>query len=186
MAIARSATSLGIVAACFLSTACATTRYTQSRIALPEAKGRGGESAALEIEGLKVLIESLDRAPRGEDIPRLTLRLTFEPRELGYSFDPGQVVLRSPVGEEWRSSGGAYRPVHPGSVVDLAFDIAVEKETQLDLVLGGLARGQRRLEPVTLRLARHDGRSYDRLYWLEALGTAVLVPLRILTFPYGG
>ena len=43
-------------------------------------------------------------------------------------------------------------------------------ETQADLVLGGLARGQERLAPVTLRLGRRTGRSYDRLYWLEAIG----------------
>ena len=36
-------------------------------------------------------------------------------------------------------------------------------------MLGGLARGQTRLAPVTLRLARHEGRSIDRVYWLEAL-----------------
>jgi hypothetical protein len=30
---------------------------------------------------------------------------------------------------------------------------------------------------VTLRLARREGRSYDRLYWLEAIGYAVLVPI---------
>jgi hypothetical protein len=28
---------------------------------------------------------------------------------------------------------------------------------------------------VTLRLARREGRSYDRLYWLEAIGYALLV-----------
>ncbi len=58
----------------------------------------------------------------------------------------------------------------PGAQFDLVFDVVVTPETEADLVLGGLARGPKRLAPVTLRLARHAGRSYDRLYWLEAIG----------------
>ena len=89
-----------VVAGCVLSCACATTRYTQSRIEkVPsDVKGRSGSRASVEIEGVKVRIESLDRAPREETIPRLSLRAVFEPRELGYSFDPGQVVLRDGKG----------------------------------------------------------------------------------------
>jgi hypothetical protein len=164
--------SLALVAGCLLSCACATTRYTQSRIeTVPsDVKGHAGSSASVEIEGLKVRIESLDRTPREGTIPRLSLRLVFEPRELGYSFDPGQVVLRDSKGGEWRASGGGYQLLRPGSGFDLAFDVAVTPETRADLVLGGLARGPKRLAPVTLRLARHAGRSYDRLYWLEAIG----------------
>jgi hypothetical protein len=164
--------SLALVAGGVLSCACATTRYTQSRIeAVPsDVKGHAGSRASIELEGLKVRIEGLDKTPREEAIPRLALRLVFEPRELGYSFDPGQVVLRDGKGSEWRASGGGYRPLSPGAQVDLVFDVVVTPETQADLVLGGLARGQERLAPVTLRLARHAGRSYDRLYWLEAIG----------------
>ncbi len=164
--------SLALVAGCVLSCACATTRYTQSRIETvpPDVKGHAGSRASVEIEGLKVRIESLDRTPREETIPRLSLRLVFEPRELGYSFDPGQVVLRDSKGGEWRASGGGYQLLYPGSGFDLAFDVAITPETRADLVLGGLARGPKRLAPVTLRLARHAGRSYDRLYWLEAIG----------------
>lgn len=164
--------SLALVASCVLSCACATTRYTQTRVeaAPSEGKGRGGSRASVEVEGLKVRIESLDRAPVGQAIPRLALRAVFEPRELGYSFDPGQVVLRDGKGGEWRASGSGYRLVHPGSSVDLVFDVAVTPETEAELVLDGLARGPKRLAPVTLRLARRSGRSYDRLYWLEAIG----------------
>jgi hypothetical protein len=173
--------SLAIVASCVLSCACATTRYTQSRIeAVPsDVKGRPGSRASVEVEGLKVRIESLDRAPVGEAPPRLALRAVFEPRELGYSFDPGQVVLRDGKGGEWRASGSGYRLLHPGSHVDLVFDVVVTPETEADLVLGGLARGPRRLAPVTLRLARHSGRSYDRLYWLEAIGFVLMAPLAV-------
>jgi hypothetical protein len=32
---------------------------------------------------------------------------------------------------------------------------------------------------VTLRLAGRKGISYDRLYWLEAIGYAVLVPIGV-------
>jgi len=164
--------SLALVAGCVLSCACATTRYTQSRIeTVPsDVKGHAGSRASVEIEGLKIRIESLDRTPREEPTPRLSLRLVFEPRELGYSFDPGQVVLRDSKGDEWRASGGGYQRLHPGSGFDLAFDVAITPETRADLVLGGLARGPKRLAPVTLRLARREGRSIDRVYWLEAIG----------------
>ncbi len=50
-------------------------------------------------------------------------------------------------------------------------------ETEAELVLDGLARGPKRLAPVTLRLARRSGRSYDRLYWLEAIGYVLMAPL---------
>ena len=164
--------SLALVAICVLSCACATTRYTQSRIeAVPlDVKGHAGSRASVEIEGLKIRIESLDRAPVGQAFPQLALRVAFEPRELGYSFDPGQVVLRDGKGGEWRASGGEYRPLYPGAQFDLWFDAAVTLEAQADLVLGGLARGPKPLAPVTLRVGRRAGRSYDRLYWLEAIG----------------
>jgi hypothetical protein len=170
-----------VVAALFglLSASCATTRYTQSAVVAvpPDAKGKAGSAASLEIEGVKLRIEALDRAPREEAIPALSLRVVFDPRELGYSFDPGQVVLRSPDGREWRAAGGGYRPVYPKAGFTVTFDASIPKEASFDLVLGGLARGTKRLEPVTLRLARRDGRSYDRLYWLEAIGYAVMLPL---------
>jgi hypothetical protein len=172
MAVSSSARSSVLVAGCVLSCACATTRYTQSRIEAmpPDVKGRPGAAASVEIEGLKLRIETLDRTPQPQGIPHLSLRLVFQPRELGYSFDPGQVVVRNADGGEWRSPGGEYRPVYPNASFDLAFDVAVTPQTQVDLVLGGLARGPKRLAPVTLRLSRHAGRSYDRLYWLEAIG----------------
>jgi hypothetical protein len=179
MATSRSARSLAVFAGCVLSSACATTRYTQSRIeAVPsEVKGKPGAAASVEIEGLKVRIETLDRTPLQQGIPRLSLRLVFEPRELGYSFDPGQVVVRNAGGGEWRSLGGEYRPVYPNASFDLAFDVAVTPETRIDLEVGGLARGEKRLAPVTFRLARRPGRSIDRMYWLEAIGYAILAPI---------
>lgn len=167
---------LTLAAACAVGPACATTRYTQSGIVAlpPDVKGRPGSGASLEIEGgLKVRIETLDRTPREQAIPRLALRLSFEPRELGYSFDPGQVVVRNADGREWRTAGGQYLPVYPKASFDLTYDVTVEPGTKVDLVLGGVARGAKRLEPVTLRLARREGRSYDRLYWLEAIGYAL-------------
>jgi hypothetical protein len=169
MAVAR----FGVLfTACALSSGCATTRYSQSRIetAPHEGKGRRGEAVSLKIEGLEVRVESLDRTPRGQGIPNLALRLVFDPGALGYSFDPGQVVLRGADGREWRAAGSGYQAVYPKAHVDLVFDTAVGPEGRMDLVLGGLARGTRRLEPVTLRLARHSGTSIDRMYWLEAVG----------------
>ncbi|HSD29162.1 MAG TPA: hypothetical protein VLL75_17810 [Vicinamibacteria bacterium] len=168
-----------VVVAALLSASCASTRYTQSAVvAVPTGvKGDPGSKASIEIEGLKLRVEALDRAPREQAIPSLTLRIVFDPRELGYSFDAGQVVLRSADGREWRALGGEYRPIYPKAGFTVAFDASVPKDASFDLVLGGLARGPRRLEPVTLRLARREGRSYDRLYWLEAIGYAVALPL---------
>ena len=187
--MARSGTvnALVLLAACLLS-GCATTRYTQSGIvAIPsDVKGHPGSAAPLELEGLKLRIQSLDRAPQSQAIPRLVLRIVFDPRELGYWFDPGQVVLRSADGREWRARGGEYRPVYPKAAFDVAFDVTVPREASLDLVLGGLARGQKRLDPVTLRLARREGRSYDRLYWLEAIGYAVMMPIVAAGYASGG
>jgi hypothetical protein len=184
MAITRSVRSLALLATWVLSAACATSRYTQSQIeALPPGvKGKGGSRASLEIEGLKLAVHVLDRTPEQESVRSLTLRIVFDPRELGYSFDPGQVVLRAADGREWRATAGQYLPLYPEATFELAFDVAVEAETGVELVLDGLARGPKRLEPVTLPLARRPGRSIDRVYWLEVIGYAMAV----LTYPYGG
>jgi hypothetical protein len=81
-----------------------------------------------------------------------------------------QVVLRAADGKEWRGGARGYQPLYPNTQFDLAFDAAVGPEERMDLVIEGLARGTKRLEPVTLHLARHSGTSIDRLYWLEAVG----------------
>ena len=71
--------------------------------------------------------------------------------------------------------------LNPGATFDVSFATAVEPEDRLELVVGGLARGARRLEPVIFQLARRRGRSIDRMYWLEAIGYG----LAVLTYPYG-
>ena len=180
---------LATLGGCLLLGACATTRYTQSRIeaVTPGVQGKAGSSTALEIEGLKLRLQTLDRTPEQEGIRNLSLRVVFEPEELGYSFDPGQVVLRTADGRERRAKGGQYLPIYEGAAFTLTFDAAVEPDSQAELVLGGLARGGTRLEPVTFRLGRQRGRSIDRMYWLEAIGTAVIVPLSVLSYgAYGG
>jgi hypothetical protein len=68
-----------------------------------------------------------------------------------------------------------YHALAPGSCFELAFDIALGPKQRLELVLSGLARGRKRLNPVMLPLARRDGRSIDRVYWLEVL----LAPLAL-------
>ena len=152
--------------------ACATTRYTQSAVVAvpPGVSGKAGPGASLQVEGVKLRIEPLDRAPRDQETPPLRLRIVFDPPALGYSFDPGQVVLRSADGRAWHANGSGYLSLSPKSSVEVGFDAAVDQASTFDLVLAGLARGDRRLEPVTVRLARRKGISYDRLYWLEAIG----------------
>jgi hypothetical protein len=184
MATGRLVRSLALLAAGGLSGACATTRYTQSQVdALPPGvEGKAGSRAAVEIEGLKLDLQPLDRVPEEAALRHLTVRIAFAPRELGYSFDPGEVVLRTADGREWRARGGEYLPLFPESSFDLAFGATVEPGATVELILGGLARGTKRLEPVSFRLSRRRGRSIDRMYWLEAVGYAMAV----LTYPYGG
>jgi hypothetical protein len=178
---ARYARALALLATALLSAACATTHYTQSRIETipPALKGKAGSDASLEIEGLKVRIQALDRTPEKEAIRRLVLRLVFEPRELGYSFDPGQVAVRTADGRESRATGGQYLPLYPKANFDLAFDLAVSPEDRVELVLGGLARGAKHLDPVRLSMVRRRGTSIDRMYWLEAIGYALFAPLSL-------
>jgi hypothetical protein len=189
--------------ACVLPAACATTSYSRSGVATlpPGLKGKAGANARIEIEGLKVRLESLDYAKRQDAIPSLALRLVFDPNELGYSFDPAQVVLRDESGATWSprvygpghfatgpwscagagavgASASSYHVLAPGSCFELAFDVALAPSGRVELALGGLARGRKRLDPVTLTLARRQGRSIDRVYWLEVL----LAPLAV----YGG
>ena len=184
MAPSRFARVLLFLAVGALSGACATTRYTQSGIGgdSPDGEGRSSSKACVEIEGLKLTIQTLDRTPEETPLRHLVLRIEFEPGELGYSFDPGQVVLRAADGREWRADGGCYQPIYPDLAVSVGFDAAVEPGADVELELGGLARGQTRLEPVRFRLARRRGRSIDRMYWLEAIGYGMAV----LTYPYGG
>lgn len=194
---------LVVSGACLLPAACATTSYSRSGVAtLPKGvKGKAGSNASVEIEGLKIRLESLDYAKRRAAIPSFALRLVFDPRELGYSFDPAQVVLRDASGAAWRprvhgpgrfatgpwscsvavvedTSAPSYHALAPGSCFELAFDVALGPDARLELALGGLARGRKRLAPVALPLARREGRSIDRVYWLEVL----LAPLAL----YGG
>ena len=185
---------LGLVsAACVLPVACATTSYTRSAVeTLPAGvKGKAGANASIEIEGLKLRVESLDQATRQHAIPPLALRLVFDPRELGYSFDPAQVVLRAADGSTWSprvygpgrfvtgpwtcadsaaaATEARYHLLVPRSCFELTFDTTLTPDSRLELELGGLARGSKRVDPVRLPLARRRGRSIDRVYWLEVL-----------------
>ena len=189
--------------ACLLPAACATTSYSRSGVAAlpPGVKGKAGANAKVEIEGLKIRLESLDYAKREATIPSFALRLVFDARELGYSFDPEQAVLRAADGASfrprvvgagyfatgpWACTGGIdasdsasrYHLLAPGSCFELAFDATLVSGARFELDLGGLARGRKRLEPARLSLARREGRSIDRVYWLEVL----LAPLAL----YGG
>lgn len=174
---------LAVAAACLLPAACATTSYSRGAVAAMPAgvKGKGGESASVEIQGLKVRIESRDYAKKGASIPPLALALVFEPRELGYSFDPSQVRLRATDGSMLRPAAyeSGYRLLAPGSSFTLSFTATLDADVRFELELAGLARGRERLDPVRLTLARRNGRSIDRMYWLEAVGVAIMAPMAI-------
>jgi hypothetical protein len=170
--------SMVFLAAGVLSGACATTRYTQSRIEAlpPDVAGRTGSSALVEIEGLKLRIQLNDRTREEEALRHLALSIVFDTETPDYSFDPGQVVLRGANGREWRGAQGGSVPLHPGAVFHLAFGTAVGKDERPELVIGGLSRGTTPLDPVSVVLSRERKRSIDRVYWLEAAGYLLLGP----------
>jgi len=180
---------------------CATTSYSHTRVeALPSGvKGKAGDSTTLEIEGLRLRIEALDRTPKQQAIPPLALHVVFDPRIVGYSFDPSQVVLHRPDGASfaphasgpgrfntatWRCAGAEpldaaaprYHAVDRASCFQLVYDVVLPAGARFTVDLGGLTVGQRRIEPIALRLARRNGTSIDRVYWLEGLGY-LLAPL---------
>jgi hypothetical protein len=194
---------LAVSVACLLPAACATTSYSRSGVAAVPAgvKGSRGSNASLQVEGLKLRIESLDYAKKGDALPPFAVRLVFDPSELGYSFDPSQVALRAPDGSTWQprvhgpgqfkapswtcsgtgftsAEARGYHLLAPRTCFELSFDVALSADTRLELELAGFARGRKRLEPVRLALTRRSGRSIDRVYWLEVL----LAPLAM----YGG
>jgi hypothetical protein len=169
---------LGLVSAIgLLASACATTHFTRSgfRSVPPGVKGKAGAAASLALEGLKLRVESLDEAAKGQALPRLALRIAFEPRELGYSFDPSQVSVRALDGTSFRPLAlpeSRHLALAPGSSFDLAFDVTVTNEAELELKIAGLARGRKPLEALRLPLARRKGSRITRVYWLEALAYA--------------
>ena len=83
MVQSRFARALLFLAVAALSGACATTRYTQSRIA-PGTSDRTATQACFRVEGLKIAIETLDRAPEEAPATHLALRFHLEPEELKY------------------------------------------------------------------------------------------------------
>lgn len=199
---AAASAALALGASGFLG--CTTAGYSATKIdPLPTGvRGRvSGTAASFEIERLKIALYGGDTAEEGKAIPPLRLRLVFEPPEIGYSFDPGQVLLRGAVGAEWRprilgpglvdeGGGGPCRVV--GSAADvsletsyqfltartcfeLGFDLTVQPDVPLELVLDGFARGQKRLPPLTLRIQRRSWRSIEHIWPLEIL----LFPLAV-------
>jgi hypothetical protein len=80
--LSRARSAVVAVLVGLLPAACATTRYTQSGVVAlpPDVKGRPGSAASLEIEGLKLRLETLDRAPQSQAIPPLGLRIVLRPR----------------------------------------------------------------------------------------------------------
>jgi hypothetical protein len=207
---------LGLLAAALALAGCSTTTRSITGLApaAPGTPARDRAAASIRLgldEGLRAEVRATDAAPAGDAVPALGLRLVFDPKVLGYSFDGGQLVLRDGRGGEWRpasartgwmrhgeceiASGpaaapGGYVPVARGSCVDVGFDRAVRPGERLELVIAGAAVGQRRLEPVTVALARTEqqSRKTDPAVanalekFLQVALTIVLAPLAM----YGG
>jgi len=167
------AVTLGLVAGALLA-GCATKRYAGSSVvSLPAGlQGRiGGRAASFELDGLKVRLEAAGQEAGPADSPRVSIAIRFDPRELGYSFDPAQVVVRDPDGHTWPAQVvGGYRPLAPGSSFGLSFAVEAARESRLTLVIDGLARGARRLDPVELPIGPRRWSTIERVYWLEAIG----------------
>lgn len=192
--------------------ACRTTTRSVTGLAPTTPGDRSPARVAASVrlsldEHLRAEVRATDAAPAGEAAPALGLAVVFEPKVLGYSFNAAQLVLRDGRGGEWRptaaSAGrmrhgscesasnagdplGGYVPVAPGSCVQVAFDRAVSDGERLELVVAGAAVGRRRLEPVTVALARTEQKSRQADPVLVEMLT---LPLKILLFPlamYGG
>ena len=138
--------SLALVAACVLSCACATTRYTQSRIeTVPsDVKGHAGSRASVEIEGLKIRIESLDRTPRGGDDPAPLAAARVRAARARVFLRPGAGRPAGLGGGEWRAGGGGLPAALPGLGLRSRLRRRGDAGDPADLVLGGLARGPKR------------------------------------------
>jgi hypothetical protein len=191
---------VAVALAALLPAGCSTVALHGSRIeTVPDgATGRArGQAVTLEIEGLRLKAQPVDAVAVGRPLPPLRVRLVFEPAVIGYSFNPGDVRLRDAAGTEWKAlvagpgalewdvCRGASGPVAtgPGGFVtlwrgccfEIQFDVATPPEGRLVLELDGLARGQRRLAPAKLQVAHATWSRVERMYWLEALGTALEV-----------
>ncbi len=213
------------IAAAVLVPACTTVTRSATRVAPPsDPQGKKhSRSVTLSLdEHLRAELRTTDAVssvvppPSGGPAtagampvaPPLGLALRFRTRVLGYSFDPGQLVLRDGQGGEWKplaaSAGrmkygecqaaswsfgdarGGYVPLEEGSCVLVQFDRSVGTGERLDLVVAGAALGKRRLEPVSVGLVRVEST------WRQAnedTTNFLLLPFKILLFPlamYGG
>jgi hypothetical protein len=73
----------------------------------------------------------------------------------------------------------AARPLTPGPFFDLSFDVLADPDSRLTLVIDGIARGPRPLDPVAPPIGPKRWGSIERLYWLEAIGAALAAPLAL-------
>lgn len=178
-------------AASLVLAACSTAGYNATHIDAPDVAGRPAKvKTSIAIEGLELELSSSDTVREGEPIPPLSLQLVFEPREIGYSFDPGQVRLRDGTGAEWQpstadrgnagsschhGSGVGYTFLGPGSCFVLSFSRRVQPGEELELQVAGLALGQRRIDPVTLRISRRSWRKTEHIWPLE-IAAYILIP----------
>jgi hypothetical protein len=203
---------LGLLAAAIALPGCSTTTRSISGLAPSAsgepARGRVAPSIRLSLdESLRAEVQATDAVPSGGAVPALSLRLVFEPKVLGYSFDAGQLVLRDGRGGEWRparASAGrmrygaceiasgppdavnGYVPLARGTCVEVGFEHPVPPGERLELVIVGAAVGQRRLAPTTVALARTEQKSRKAD---PAFVEILTLPLKILLFPlamYGG
>lgn len=125
-------------------------------------------------DGLRAALRATDASPAGEAAPALSLEVELQPKVLGYSFDPAQVVLRDDRGGEWRPIGGpgAYQPLVHGSRFTVQFDRPVRDGERLELVVAGAAVGARRLEPVSVALTRIERKSHKPAPGVVDMGKA--------------
>jgi hypothetical protein len=100
----------------------------------------------------------------------VSLGIWFEPEDAGWSFEPARVFVRDAEGRRWPASANpGPTPLARGSFFILYFDVESAPELRLTLVIDGIARGSRPLEPVALPIGPRRWGSIERLYWLEAV-----------------
>jgi hypothetical protein len=165
------------VLAAVLLSACSTTtsRVTGLAPAAGQSPRQAERAVWLSLDaGLRAGLRATDTSAPGEAAPDFRLEIEFQPKALGYSFDPAQLALRDGRGGEWRPVGepGTYQPLVRGSRFTVQFERPVPDGERLELVVAGAAVGSRRLEPVSVALSRIESKSHKAAPGVVDMGKA--------------
>jgi len=177
--VLRATTLSSLIGVGLLSLGCATYELSVPQPLPAGARedkiGGGLPVTRLSLEGMKLWLRSLDETYPHETAPTPSFMvwLAFEPANLGYSFNPMKVTVRTPEGIVLRpraythpkqgvrsTEDRAYSlPKGPSAGFFLAFDTVVTS-AGVSLTIDGVAKGGQPVVVPTLPLARHRIKEY--------------------------